>query len=636
MIDNNQGLPLPSNNRIIRQLLENYIPTALATLIEPIWVVINRLLCMLRPLEELRGGRALPQKSIILDYSSLPPQLVIWKALRSSHFTLAAVCCMALLANLLAIAFSSLFFEDSVRVPYSQLFSQPFAAKFVSIDGSVGPRPTSGDDIDLSAAYQGGRGMDQFYIAQSNISTLTPLPAWTDDKYIYIPFSGDAIPNTTQAFLGTTRVFGAQMDCMKLAPGTTNNYTAAVWIDPDSSIASANFSMTMDFGTGKPITCNRMGIQARKGSSTGDSTGYNNFICQEGLAAMEFVIRMQGLQNATQPEKDLCAQAVLLGWGRDPGPNICARNTTKFFDTNNSLFVGCRPKLVTGSAEVLVDRSGYVQEANVANTSNDAMEQYFTTNQSNIFGQAHQYLFENEWDTPETSGLTWHNDSFPTDFTNYLLIHTLNSSRFLDPSLPPPSFNEIVAPISKMYSKIFAIWLGANMEKLLVPSQNPSNASIPGWVIQQETRIFISKPMFIIAEAILSTYVVVAAIVYLRRPGRYLARLPTSIASIIALFAASSAVQDLKDTAHMSKKERERYLNRLDLRYGYGSFVGMDGKVHIGIEKQPFVRAIPIPGLIRRKSRSPKKWSGSEESLTRGLEMERQSFWSAWLRGNWR
>ena len=56
----------------------------------------------------------------------------------------------------------------------------------------------------------------------------------------------------------------------------------------------------------------------------------------------------------------------------------------------------------------------------------------------------------------------------------------------------------------------------------------------------------------------------------------------------------------------MSNKERERYLNRLDLRYGYGSFVGMDGKVHIGIEKQPFVRAIPIPGLIKRKLRSPK------------------------------
>jgi hypothetical protein len=95
--------------------------------------------------------------------------------------------------------------------------------------------------------------------------------------------------------------------------------------------------------------------------------------------------------------------------------------------------------------------------------------------------------------------------------------------------------------------------------------------------------------MFIISEAILCTYVVVAIWVYARRPGQYLARMPTSIASVIALFAASMAVHDMRGTSYLDKKGRAQHLERVDSRYGFGSFVGSDGRVHVGIEKVPLV-----------------------------------------------
>jgi hypothetical protein len=95
--------------------------------------------------------------------------------------------------------------------------------------------------------------------------------------------------------------------------------------------------------------------------------------------------------------------------------------------------------------------------------------------------------------------------------------------------------------------------------------------------------------MFIISEAILCTYVLVAIWVYMRRPGQYLARMPTSIAAVMALFAASAAVQDMKGTSHLNRKGRAQHLERLNSRYGFGSFVGGDGRVHIGIEKVPLV-----------------------------------------------
>lgn len=110
------GLQLPSQNKFVQNLLENYIPTAIATLIEPLWVLLNRLLCLLQPIQELQDCKAKAQDSVDLNYNSLPPQLVLFKALRARHFVLAAVCSMALLANVLSIAFAGLFNHDVAEV----------------------------------------------------------------------------------------------------------------------------------------------------------------------------------------------------------------------------------------------------------------------------------------------------------------------------------------------------------------------------------------------------------------------------------------------------------------------------------------------------------------------------------------
>jgi hypothetical protein len=95
--------------------------------------------------------------------------------------------------------------------------------------------------------------------------------------------------------------------------------------------------------------------------------------------------------------------------------------------------------------------------------------------------------------------------------------------------------------------------------------------------------------MVVIAEIILCCYAVVATVFYFRRPGHYLVRLPTNIASIITLFAASTAIRDLKGISHLGKRERAQHLEGIGSRYGYGSYAGEDGSVHVGIEKSFFV-----------------------------------------------
>ncbi|PSN74424.1 hypothetical protein BS50DRAFT_567265 [Corynespora cassiicola Philippines] len=67
---------------------------------------------------------------------------------------------------------------------------------------------------------------------------------------------------------------------------------------------------------------------------------------------------------------------------------------------------------------------------------------------------------------------------------------------------------------------------------------------------------------------------------------------------MIALFAASAAVHDMANTSHFDK-ERKAHLEERGLRYGYGSFNGGDGWIHIGIEKAPFVE----PRTIARQTK---------------------------------
>ena len=76
--------------------------------------------------------------------------------------------------------------------------------------------------------------------------------------------------------------------------------------------------------------------------------------------------------------------------------------------------------------------------------------------------------------------------------------------------------------------------------------------------------------------------------------------MPTSIGAIIALFAASAAVQDMRDTSLFTRKERRQHLEKLGAMYGYGTFVGADGLSHEGIEKEPLVNAVPLPGMIEK------------------------------------
>ncbi|KAG5774536.1 hypothetical protein H9Q72_000025 [Fusarium xylarioides] len=201
------GLHRPSENFEVLQLLENYIPTVFATLVEPLWVLLTRLLCVLQPFRDLWAGKAEPSHSIDATYTSIPPQLVFWRAIKSKHFILALVCSMAFLANLLAVGMGSLFNEAPATALYPTTMRPAYAARF---DNS------SVYDLDLFLSQNlisTTQYSDHLYIASANFSSGTALPPWVTKDYYFQRhnFTSSNEGNPADTFSLEARVFETAM-----------------------------------------------------------------------------------------------------------------------------------------------------------------------------------------------------------------------------------------------------------------------------------------------------------------------------------------------------------------------------------------------------------------------------------------
>jgi hypothetical protein len=271
-----------------------------------------------------------------------------------------------------------------------------------------------------------------------------------------------------------------------------------------------------------------------------------------------------------------------------------------------------------GLASVLVDSSGVLQQPAKdltpdSDQSAEALSKYFSNGVAGLISQSNLFLFR-------TLNSPWHNDTFASEFIHYFMNRAEKSLRLTDPTQPLPTFEDVEAPMNSAYAQLFAIWLGVNRELLFLPATSDT-AQVQGQILTPEERLFFVLPLFIISETILGMYVIVSILVYLRRPGRYLPRMPISIAAVIALFASSAAVEDLKDTFNMTTKEREKYFNDLNHRYGYGSYIGSDGAVHVGIEMVPYVRYMKdVTFEGSRVERALRKRTKEQSSLTTSAE----------------
>jgi hypothetical protein len=158
------GLPLPSTSVFVNKLLGNYLPMVVGAFFEPIFTMITRTFFMLQPYEQLRRGHVKPEWSITLDYASLPPQAVVFRATKNKHMGLALVSLMTLLANVLSVASSGFFIESSVLTSQHTGFT------------ATHQFPLDRTSLGNESITRNRPSYDSYYVASSNLTAGTPLP----------------------------------------------------------------------------------------------------------------------------------------------------------------------------------------------------------------------------------------------------------------------------------------------------------------------------------------------------------------------------------------------------------------------------------------------------------------------------
>lgn len=534
------GLIRPSTNFEVLQILENYIPTAFATFSEPFWVLLNRFLCLLQPFRTMSKGRSEPSKSIETTYTALPPQLVAWRALRARHLMLAMICVIALLSNALAVGLGALFNEDLTTANYTATFTPNVAPLF------------DNQSTDNFARF---KNFEQFaYLAMANISSGTPLPPWSTSDYFFQPYTVDSgnESNSSSTYRVPTRGFSVNANC--------------------TAVPSSKFPVASpgNYVTTAQVNCSNNSSDIVKLAKSGIQTSQNMPSRRASFENSLYVFPMN--------DSDSCSRTITFGWGRTP-------QATDLNGTLEASFAFCQPYFQTAMFDVRHDSEGnvlaYERTSEVSihldGDGQDALRNRMITQLIYML-----YIPGN-----------WHNDTLTRDMMNYLLAISLDSRDFLDPEKPPPDPNDLIPTIEKLYRKLFVIILGANLQ-LFVPGDKA--LSVTGQKLTDETRIFVDQNAFIITVTILGLNIIAVVIFYSRGIMFNLPRVPTTIGSILAFVSASHILLDDDKESSSSGDTKE------EKTYSFGRYIGVDQKVHLGIDMDPHVALVDPASLKEKRS----------------------------------
>ncbi len=574
-------------------------------MIEPIWIVLNRLLCVLQPFKDLQNGGAKAGSSIQARYTSIPPQLAFWRALRFRHFLLVAVCAVAMSTNVLAVALGALFEEKPTTVLVPSV-TKPKYTPVLKGSPDFMENSVDGTRIDM---------VDHFYAALANLSGAAPLPPWVDNEYWFMPFdlpkndSSFNLPASSMVsgYSATTRGFGVDIDCQEI--NDQGNGDKLVFEPNKMGAANISeemreweFSLSHVMPDGQNITCGQWNFASNNATYLNFENGWG-----PGPSAFE-VSGVGGLNNDTStfnvqgrigvlrmppPDNGYCALSLILGWARLSG---ILNNATESYNrrTMEKSFMRCEPRLKSAMFNTLVDTNGRILSSN-RTTEFDTDNELFGGDLAvrGLLEQINQLASgKNRW-----RWRSLHNQTVANDWFNEALAMSTGSMRLVDPLKPVPVIKDTIPSVQETYRLIAALLLSYNAKSFIEARENDILLIS---IVTTEERIFMDPIMFYVCVILLAIQLVTLVFYYVFRPRPFLPRMPLTIASIITYVSASQATQDVDFIAEDKKA-----------RFGYGRFRGVDGKSHVGIEIEPLV--VPLKsGNPQAKRRAKGTWFKKE------------------------
>lgn len=520
-------------------LLTSLIPTAFSTLVEPFWVLLNRLICVFQPFEDLRCRERNAEGSLRVRYTAVPPQLAFVRAIKSGHFLLATLCVIALLANVLSVGLGGLFNESPKEVVYPLTVTPTKAARFTE----QGLRDFATDiSFGHSALYE-----DPFYVANANLTSNNPLIPWTTKDYVFLPvnLTSDA---RTQAvsYNATTIGIGIVPSCVAIGPVLSTD---------EPPILDTSFGRP----SGPPKGC------ARTYQPSGLLFNTTDYKIPEGRSSAEITSTMTPDYNITD-----CDKSFIFGWSRSDIKNRTGEM--------KSSFVVCHPQLTTANFQISFDAEGRILSSKPVSDFKDSLDYPNATTHFDKLINDLNHRFRSQ-------GFPWHNDTVSYDSFNYLFKIRSGDDALLDPATPVPDPAVMLPVVTDIYRLTFALFLGLNR---YVFEDLESPQTLSGYQSITETRIFMSTSAFIICVTVLSLNLLAAAAMYGWSITFFLPRMPTTIASLVAYVAPSRVVREYS----RGNLENTR-------TFGFGRYMGDDGCAQIGIEFAERVIPVKVSSLER-------------------------------------
>jgi len=551
----------------VSQIIFSFIPTVIATLLEPFWVLVGRYLALYQPYIKLCRGNASPASSLDLKYTNIPPVLIAPRALRHGHIFLFLASMMVITANLLAVALGGIFDRSSLPLTSDIMVTYPFTT---SINTKVQPTVPWQRSLGKTFAKD---PEEPWLVVNTNVFKGTDLPPWVTDEFYFLPFVWEP-GNKTGLRTSTTQGYGGSLTCQLLAGNTFQQISQM-----DST--SLDIKVTMPLSGGDSVRCgitNFMDFQLLK-------LGTHPF-------AVEWVRGFKDFYGSDQKTVQVCSSLILASWGRGEANLVdtsTSNNISATMQSNTTII--CSQQISTGEFRVTVDGEGRVKRSKLVGDLKYDDPRIFdrSTSVGNFTAQLAILL-----STPLGAGFrempfgAMHNDNSSHSFPQFIGEYLINK-HLSNPSTPSPNFEDAQQALSKFYKRFFTILLALNWNSIFVPAGNVSRSEV-GQLESIQPRMSMDPAMFYIAVAILGFQLMAGTMIFASTPKRFLPRFPYNLASEISFFHASSALSDVAGTENMSSAMRRRHLKRLGRTYGYGRFKGSDGESHVGIERMSLIR----------------------------------------------
>ena len=546
-----------------------------ATLIEPVWVVVTRYLALYQPWTELSKGHSSSAASLGLKYSNLPPVLIAPRALAGSHYILSLASLVILASNGLAVALGGLFDNGPRPVSTAAAFGLPLLP---SIDTQI--------DIPLEemANVTGTFAKDSeepWLIANTNLTSGTSLPPWTAREFYFLPFEwNNTAGNASDLMSANTWGFGANLTC-KLLAGDVYGQQVSLSTNAGETPAVA-LNVTIPMANGTEVRCNNSLVLLEPDS------------LETGRFAGEYLFGLGPTDREDQEAKDFCNSFLVIGWSRGSvtveDRNDGPRNYTIDRSTYENTTILCTQQISSAEFNVVVDNKGLVQKSKRLTPfsyDNSLLFNHSTTITS--FKAQLSTIIR----TSPYSGLdagVMHITPFTRNLLHYL-VELMTDGDVSYPSTPPPSFEVVQRGFQTFYSWFVSIVIGQNSGRIFrsTTKDGGRKPQVSGQIISIRNRVSMDPVMFYISVVLLGFSALASVVIFTARPRRFLPWLPDSLAAEIGLFYASQALEDTAGTAHMSSAMREKRLAALGMEYGYGKFMGTDGKVHLGVERMGLI-----------------------------------------------